>query len=217
MKRSGFTLIELLVVIAIIAILAAILFPVFARAREKGRQASCESNLKQIALAGAMYSADYDGNFVAYYLGPNANFTTPDYSWRSQLVPYIKNAQIFQCASYRTSWPMFSGSDWDSGGLETGGGYAMNMVHWAAGTTPSVRADGSIQNTSQLITFSDYNDDIGLANTNGVATHGWVRSDAGGVRHNGGCNYAFFDGHVKFMAPTNVTCQSSSNCLWSAY
>ncbi len=60
MKRTGFTLIELLVVIAIIAILAAILFPVFARAREKARQASCQSNLKQIALAEIMYVSDYD-------------------------------------------------------------------------------------------------------------------------------------------------------------
>jgi prepilin-type N-terminal cleavage/methylation domain-containing protein len=58
--RKGFTLIELLVVIAIIAILAAILFPVFARAREKSRQASCTSNLKQILLADAMYTQDYD-------------------------------------------------------------------------------------------------------------------------------------------------------------
>ncbi|HQK93807.1 MAG TPA: prepilin-type N-terminal cleavage/methylation domain-containing protein, partial [Armatimonadota bacterium] len=63
MKRHGFTLIELLVVIAIIAILAAILFPVFAKAREKARQASCNSNMKQIALAVDMYCADYDQTY----------------------------------------------------------------------------------------------------------------------------------------------------------
>ena len=65
MHRRGFTLIELLVVIAIIAILAAILFPVFAKAREKARQASCSSNLKQIALAALQYATDYDGLIAA--------------------------------------------------------------------------------------------------------------------------------------------------------
>src|SRR5690349_24108534 len=71
-RRTGFTLIELLVVIAIIAILTAILFPVFATAREKARQASCQSNLKQLGLATAMYATDYDGTFpIAQYAIPS--------------------------------------------------------------------------------------------------------------------------------------------------
>jgi len=70
MRRRGFTLIELLVVIAIIAILAAILFPVFAKAREKARQASCQSNLKQLALSAVMYRTDYDERNLQYYRGP---------------------------------------------------------------------------------------------------------------------------------------------------
>jgi len=93
MKRTGFTLIELLVVIAIIAILAAILFPVFARAREKARQASCASNLKELALGVLMYAGDYDERLVTrYYSGGG--------QWETSLVqPYIKNMQICRCPS----------------------------------------------------------------------------------------------------------------------
>jgi prepilin-type N-terminal cleavage/methylation domain-containing protein/prepilin-type processing-associated H-X9-DG protein len=114
MKRQGFTLIELLVVIAIIAILAAILFPVFARAREKARQASCSSNLKQIALAVLMYNQDYDEKCPLSVPGcvrtfPVAGSPQP-YQWWMTTYPYIKNGGIFSCPS----------SKWDS--VNDGGG-----------------------------------------------------------------------------------------------
>jgi prepilin-type N-terminal cleavage/methylation domain-containing protein len=89
--RKGFTLIELLVVIAIIAILAAILFPVFAKAREKARQASCASNLKQIALAILWYAQDYDERTQGYQGGVG--------SWHLLIEPYVKNTQVFACPS----------------------------------------------------------------------------------------------------------------------
>jgi prepilin-type N-terminal cleavage/methylation domain-containing protein/prepilin-type processing-associated H-X9-DG protein len=103
-RNSGFTLIELLVVIAIIAILAAILFPVFAQAREKARQASCLSNTKQIATAVMMYTQDYDETYAMnlYFVGPNIWF-----SFYDAHVPYVKNSEVLQCASKRDEidWP----------------------------------------------------------------------------------------------------------------
>ncbi len=101
MRRTGFTLIELLVVIAIIAILAAILFPVFARAREKAHQASCQSNLKQIGLAFAMYQQDY-GKFAPHRNGAAWDYSLPANAyWGVWYAPYIKNEQIFNCPSMK--------------------------------------------------------------------------------------------------------------------
>src|SRR5690606_35378906 len=95
-KRSrGFTLIELLVVIAIISILAAILFPVFARARENARRASCASNMKQLALGVMMYTQDNDGAFTSYSAGGRIN--------NEGMLPYVKRGQLYRCPSAPTS------------------------------------------------------------------------------------------------------------------
>jgi prepilin-type N-terminal cleavage/methylation domain-containing protein/prepilin-type processing-associated H-X9-DG protein len=108
-KHRGFTLIELLVVIAIIAILAAILFPVFARAREKAKQTTCLSNIKQIGLAQLMYAEDYDG------YGSTISTMWSNSWWHLPLQPYIKNGQIWTCdgGGQRTSYSM---PDWRCGG-----------------------------------------------------------------------------------------------------
>jgi prepilin-type N-terminal cleavage/methylation domain-containing protein/prepilin-type processing-associated H-X9-DG protein len=100
MKRQGFTLIELLVVIAIIAILAAILFPVFARAREKARQASCQSNLKQLTLGTLMYAQDYDETFPVWNRMMGSDLT-PEAPPRA-IYAYVKNVDIYVCPSGRT-------------------------------------------------------------------------------------------------------------------
>src|SRR5215213_9848731 len=104
--RRGFTLIELLVVIAIIAILAAILFPVFAQAREKARQTSCLSNVRQIGTGYAMYLQDYDERFPPHVTERTADPGTPDtaearapFSYKIKLQPYVKNEQVFKCPS----------------------------------------------------------------------------------------------------------------------
>ncbi len=105
MKKKGFTLIELLVVIAIIAILAAILFPVFAKAREKARQTSCLSNMKQIGLAHMMYAQDYDDTLcpLATQVASLNEPFMPDFQatwWVNLINPYIKSTQIFACPSH---------------------------------------------------------------------------------------------------------------------
>jgi prepilin-type N-terminal cleavage/methylation domain-containing protein/prepilin-type processing-associated H-X9-DG protein len=115
--KRGFTLIELLIVISIIALLAAILFPVFARARENARRASCQSNLKQIGLAEMQYTQDYDGRMTNVYMcrlvqddlpwgQTNSNLTPTAYYvyWPQLLYPYTKSTQVFVCPS---GWPAF--------------------------------------------------------------------------------------------------------------
>jgi prepilin-type N-terminal cleavage/methylation domain-containing protein/prepilin-type processing-associated H-X9-DG protein len=98
-RRHGFTLIELLVVIAIIAILAAILFPVFARARERARQITCISNLKQLGTAVSMYTQDYDEYLPNNFLGKKDTMLWNDLSGSGLVDPYLKNKQIWFCPS----------------------------------------------------------------------------------------------------------------------
>jgi len=107
-QRHAFTLIELLVVIAIIALLAAILFPVFARARENARKATCQSNLKQIGIGFAMYSQDFDEHYgmgTRTLTDPPSNACFPQtghfgfQSWMDDIYPYIKSYQLFMCPS----------------------------------------------------------------------------------------------------------------------
>jgi prepilin-type N-terminal cleavage/methylation domain-containing protein/prepilin-type processing-associated H-X9-DG protein len=131
--RHGFTLIELLVVIAIIGILAAILFPVFARARENARRASCQSNLKQIGIGLLQYTQDYDEQMTPSFRTTNGG--APYYRWTDLIDPYIKSAGVFNCPSarYTTTLTAYA-SHWPDGssGVAAGpnGSYAINSAYY---------------------------------------------------------------------------------------
>ncbi|MHB8995633.1 MAG: DUF1559 family PulG-like putative transporter [Armatimonadota bacterium] len=228
MRRRGFTLIELLVVIAIIAILAAILFPVFAKAREKARQASCQSNLKQIGLALLQYVQDYDergpifcsngrvnaGNcggqlcgMVPYYAA-NINGGSPadGRSAGEQLFPYVKNTQIFYCPSVgydpANAWPKIN--------------------YWTVfrrHNTPDtwIIPGSNYSAASSPVAF----DAITWANAGAMLpnTVGCGSKPASGVggdgAHSGMWNVAFLDGHVKALNFNSLKAENGTNIwLW---
>jgi len=211
--RRGFTLIELLVVIAIIAILASILFPVFARAREKARQTSCLSNLKQLVLGANMYAQDYDEGLPrgAHDVNGDSSWSAGDMSWRVMVLPYVKNVQIFQCPSKKMTSSPFDGTLLDGG---QNAGYAINHTHSASGgvTSPSYGVSlGQAEDDASVVLLWEGTGPVSIGDSDNAP--GKVRADEAATRHNGGQNCGFMDGHAKWMKPTALCPASGNGCL----
>jgi prepilin-type N-terminal cleavage/methylation domain-containing protein/prepilin-type processing-associated H-X9-DG protein len=240
-KRTGFTLIELLVVIAIIAILAAILFPVFARARENARRASCQSNLKQLGLGWQMYTQDYDEK--------QAMFTNSDTSvcgggattagcyqfrmWFSMIYPYVKSAQVYRCPSnsvYPTK-DTYTAGYYSQDGSATGF-YPNLVLDYAINGPNSGKALAAIDSPATKIIMSDnfvyftpaptpawgyYTkwDTFNQTGTNSYTTHhmGMPPTAAGypGGIHLDGMNLGYADGHVKWRSSQSIIGEDSAN------
>jgi prepilin-type N-terminal cleavage/methylation domain-containing protein/prepilin-type processing-associated H-X9-DG protein len=226
----GFTLIELLVVISVIAILAAILFPVFARARENARKTSCASNLKQLGLGLLQYTQDYDEKYPLRRFFPNgtpagaaysssdavaANYD--DFSWRTVTQPYIKSEQLFVCPSNpdnnKASYdPEFKRS---YAGNANWTGSAPNTVERGIFGQSNPVALAQVERPAEVIAVTEiwhvpwvaiiiHRDDLTYDDSGtGGATYK-LYEDALYAGHMGRSNYLFADGHVKALRPTQT-------------
>ncbi len=184
--NQGFTLIELLVVIAIIAILAAILFPVFAKAREKARQSVCQSNLKQIGLGLLMYAQDYDET-----LPPTQDVPQGWWNYKNLIISYVKNDKVFQCPS-DSGYPRWG----QNTPFSSNPGY-YNASYWYNAITiasPAPNIGGkilaSINPVSKVVLVSEFGMQGGIS---------WHMPQPGYVYNNAMNNCCFADGHVKFI------------------
>jgi prepilin-type N-terminal cleavage/methylation domain-containing protein/prepilin-type processing-associated H-X9-DG protein len=230
-RRSAFTLIELLVVIAIIAILASILFPVFGRARENARRSSCQSNLKQIGLGVAQYTQDYDEHLM-----PGDNQTYPGFRYYTDaLMPYVKSEQIFRCPSaagsknecipfgrYPVSYALNQMYELDNSSLGVSRRmfvYANPMTLAAIEDTSRTVFTGDTQNQGTAPNYNNNEADycyqvIGsvVKTANPPTTLGRDNSQGAYVnRHLDGSNWAFMDGHVKWMPISKIMEQNTAN------
>jgi prepilin-type N-terminal cleavage/methylation domain-containing protein/prepilin-type processing-associated H-X9-DG protein len=213
-QHPAFTLIELLVVIAIIAILAAILFPVFAQAREKARQSACSSNCKQIGLAVMMYAEDWDQIYPLYTHAPKHKPM-----WYEMIQPYLKSENVFTCPSVGvyTTVPPKAFAGW---AIYAFNGYGANYLHviqygpgYATGKTMGPKPLAGLARPAETIMIADGQGDKGWTAGMGwvalycvldpgptwYAAEGLNKTWALADRHNGGGNYIFADGHVRWL------------------
>jgi len=207
-QQRGFTLIELLVVIAIISILTSILFPVFARARENARRASCLSNLKQIGLGLMQYTQDYDEKYplLGYASGDNITYpdgTTSSNNWIMRIYPYVKSTQVFNCPSNsRTPWKGGSaGASSPSPNPVYSVSYGMNTRLIDGGY--SAISIASVQKVSETLMFAD----SAGGSPYGIFDYYYGPPDVSVAensvryvddRHLDGANLVFADGHAKW-------------------
>ena len=223
--QHGFTLIELLVVIAIIAILAAILFPVFARARENARRTSCLSNLKQAGLAVMMYVQDYDERLPFRRIAvdpatpdadyPGGKWTPNIFYWQQNLYPYVKNKQFYVCPSigFSAGSPYLGNYGANSFVLtpESGAPLAQSQLVAAASTYMLMDAGQySIHPSQPRVTNgpSGYLPGTGRLGIAVGSTTANLRDDFQDGRHFHGVNVAFADGHAKWLMSSVLLTES---------
>lgn len=218
-NQRGFTLIELLVVIAIIAILAAILFPVFAQAREAARKTSCLNNTKQIATAYQMYLQDYDEVFPPHVTERTAPSSVPDtaagrapYTYRFKLDPYVKNTGVYKCPS-APAWPAPAAGAWyaydygnnhNEANLPAASQQAWYQANPDFGFNETTSL-ASISKPAQFILVGDAGRSDGSPSRGGMYPQPWVFDNTTQARflprHQGGGNIAYADGHAKWTKP----------------
>ncbi len=222
--RFGFTLIELLVVIAIISILASMLMPVFARAREQARRTSCASNMKQLALALLQYAGDFDESLPLYsqglgYQGSLGYAGDDGPRWADMIFPYVKNAHVFDCMSGTQRLTKYSSGEYydittysygyvspSSGAADCGvAGRSMSEILDVSGTI-MLAEDGRQDDAADA-------ESIGRIIPSASDTLETLAGRVNGMRHTGAApgnveahalNAAYVDGHVKFVRLTDT-------------
>jgi len=204
-NRHRFTLIELLVVIAIIAILASMLLPALAKAREKARSISCVNNQKQFGLATLMYAEDNQEHIPPIYYNIDGNYVLPNGTtrsgaptallWHTMLFPYLKSIPVYNCPSDTYVF---------TGGYTGAGSYGLNAYNaW--------RSLGQFMAVSENMIFAEATggDSYNLDGDTGGANDEMVG------RHSDGLNNVFADGHVTWMRLVNVPPRASTSKYWN--
>ena len=215
-EKKGFTLIELLVVIAIIAILAAILFPVFQKVRENARRASCQSNLKQIGLALTQYVQDSD-ELLPYGRDARNSNSSGQVPWQARIYPFVKSTGVFKCPDSSATAPL-NGTPFPDGSVPalpisyiSNGSGANGDVDWGGVRPLEYYANSSnaslnlpatplaqLANPATCVEVSE------VSTTSRADPDNWSDNGEVPINHSSRSNYLFCDGHVKTMIPSST-------------
>lgn len=218
MKRRAFTLVELLVVVGVLAIVAAILFPLFARSRES-RRPSCQNNLKQLALGFKQYNNDFDERYPLVQVTANTGSTTynPPYGWADALQPYIRNTQVYQCPSdsaegseissdfgytdywYNANFMVFYKGQWTGAPESMLSSVAQTIIAGDGGNT-----DGKPTGDARYNICGDGTSLTKFGQRCTPAPVGNATYPAAQL-HLDGANFAYADGHVKWLRGNTAT------------
>jgi len=200
MKRRGFTIVQLLCVLALVGILAMVLIPIFSRKRENAKQPSCQSNLKQISLGIFQYTQDYEEKYPIINVKDTGINEQNRFGWADAIQPYLKSTRIYCCPDQ-----IRSGARDESVKKPSDRDYTDYFLNRRLAGIEQ----GAVNNVAATIMLGDGNDGTDAANARysfSTLPAGWrTYKNSPSHRHLEGANYAFADGHVKWMKPENVT------------